>query len=191
MDNGDAECAVILSKREAEETIEALQQLARAASEPEDAPAFGKALERYETCKRQWEHHHGAWETERLEKARADLLTAARASQPPAVTREQADAYCLAAAGMAEKDARDAARYRWLRDPENFSHDLWLYDKLGHLHGAELDRAIDDASTASTKSESRPCIFRTGCDTPAYCEAAQRCTGSDDSRPAKGECGEH
>lgn len=57
----------------------------RAGLEP--SPDFAKALERYASCLRSWEQHHGCWETERLEKATAELHVAARATQPPSVLR--------------------------------------------------------------------------------------------------------
>ncbi len=44
--------------------------------------------------------------------------------------------------------AQDAERYRWLRDKENFCHDLWLHHKLGELVGEELDALIDEAIDA-------------------------------------------
>lgn len=63
--------------------------------------------------------------------------------------REYVPLYAAPVAAQGEDDARDAARYRWLRDPLSGAERVIFYCRgdygKGLMAGSMLDAAIDDA----------------------------------------------
>lgn len=58
--------------------------------------------------------------------------------------QEQQESFAAQAREQAALE-RDAARYRWLRDPDNIEHPAWTRLISAEVVGEEYDRIVDEA----------------------------------------------
>jgi hypothetical protein len=76
-----------------------------------------------------------------------DLLLAGKAVRDVSETQAEVTAALAAYDAAPDDDAKDAARYRWLRDSRNSMREYLAYDEAERnlLQGEALDAAIDAA----------------------------------------------